>query len=576
MKGRRAAKLKMPTWATGPPLAGDRQGGPLPPRRWGLARTVPVLLGCGLVAAVAMFTNLSYGLPLYYHPDEPIKAMSAVELVRGRIPWRFNHPHFMLFFSAPFLYLGKGMGVHPILAARAAVATLGVATVCLLFVIGRSLAGWTAGVAAALIYATAPLAVVAAHDFKEDIPLAFWLTVQLYFLVRYLRGARSRDLFLAAVALGASVGTKYTGLIAAPMLVGAVALGPAPDRRWKTLGIAALLTAVGFLASTPSVLWHPREFLTGVVFEGQHAIFGHGIQDSLDAEGKFSVRYPGDPLKISAVSSLWTYHLRYSLAPGISIAGLLLMLVGAFTAVTRGDRAWWLVVAGLALLYLALETLPLKPPPFAARYMVILLPYAALLGGGALGFAWQSRLPFKVLVVLLFAATIGINGFASFRQVRAMQHDTRDGARTWIVRNVPHGARLIIPGLIWYTPFAGSFRPQDFPYDIVAVEHPTFSELLTAGLDPRAYLVVSSFNYQRYLDHPDFNPDMYRFYRLLFDRYAPLVTLQAPFRPLGYHNPTIMIFHLAGRSSALPLPSPAVSGDAFAKDRGSLANNIIR
>lgn len=521
-----------------------------------LSSTLLVLIGLVLVGAGLMSWNLSYGLPFYYHPDEPIKGMSAVELVRGRIPPRFNHPQFMLFFSAPFLYVAKGLGAHPILAARASVATLGVATVLLLFVVGRSLAGRIAGATSALIYVTAPLVVVAAHDFKEDIPLAFWLTVQLFFLVRYLRAGRPRDLYLAAAALGVAIGTKYTGLIAIPLLASAVIFGfrPASERYWKMLVIAGGLAIAGFLFSTPSILRYPRDFMTGLSFEAQHAVFGHGLRDELDAAGGYSVKHQGDPLRISAISSLWTYHLRYSLVPGISIAGLILVLVGAFMTVRRGDRAWWLVSAALGLFYFALETLPLKPPPFAARYMVVVVPYAALLGGGALATAWESRPPLKVLIGLLFAVTIGMNGFRSIQQVRAMRPDTRDTAREWIVQHVPQGARLILPGLIWYTPFAGSLRQQDVPYEIVPLETPSFSELLTTSLDPRSYLVVSSFNYQRHLDHPDFDPEMSRFYRLLFDRYAPLTTIQVPFQPLGYHNPTIMVYHLAGGPSDPPVP----------------------
>src|SRR3990172_1623624 len=65
--------------------------------------SILLLLGCALVAAYLMYTNLSYGLPFYYHPDEHIKAISAVELARGRAPMRFNHPQFMLFFTVPFI-----------------------------------------------------------------------------------------------------------------------------------------------------------------------------------------------------------------------------------------------------------------------------------------------------------------------------------------------------------------------------------------------------------------------------------------------------------------------------------------
>jgi hypothetical protein len=503
------------------------------------------LLGCVLVAGYLLYTNLSYGLPFYYHPDEPVKAKTAVELARGQVPMRFNHPQFMLVFTVPFIYIGDRFGVHALLAARAAVATLGVATVCLLFIVGKSLAGRMAGVVAALLYATAPLTVVTAHYFKEDIPLAFWLTVQLLFLVRYLRGARSRDLFLAAGALGGAMGTKYTGLIGLPLLVGAVLFGPPSSGRWKLLANGALLAAAAFVVATPTILWHPARFMIGVYFEGLHAIFGHGIKGFWDAEGRFLTAYPRGALTISPVSSLWTYHLRYSLVPGISLTGVVLALVGAFMAVTRGDRAWWLVATGLGLFYLILETLPLKPPPFAARYMVVVLPFAALLGGGALALAWEDGTARKAAIGLLCAATIAFNGYRSLQQVQAMRPDTRDVARTWIMRNIPHGARLVLPGLIWYTPFAGgSFKWRDVPYDIVALQEPSYSELLTASLDPRAYLIVSSFNYQRHLDFPDVDPDAARFYRMLFERYMPLATFSVPFRSLGFHNPTIQIFRL--------------------------------
>lgn len=544
-EAKRERKSKKPTqgrdktrFLQGPPI-------PLPSsRRLVFSGSIILACACCLVAAYLMYSNLSYGLPLYYHGDEPYKAVSAVELARGSVPSRFNHPQFMLFFSVPFLRVGASLAVHPLLAARAAVATLGVATVFLLFLVGKSLAGRMTGFAAALFYATAPLAVVAAHDFKEDIPLAFWLTVQLLFMVRHLRGARSSDLFLAAVALGGAMGTKYTGLIGAPLLVGSVFLGPARDRWWKLLPITALLATGGFLLSTPSILWYPGEFLAGLSFEAQHAILGHGLQKSPEVAAGYSAT-SGSPLRISPIAYVWTYHLRYSLVPGISIGGVLLALVGAFMAVTRGDRAWRLVASGMVLFYMLLESLPLKPPPFAARYMVVVLPYAALLGGGALASAWQGGRLSRTAMILLCAATIGFNGFRSFQQVEAMRPDTRDEARAWIFRNVPQGARLIIPGMIWYTPFAGSFNEPDFPYDIAALQEPSFSELLTASLDPQAYLVVSSFNFQRYLDHPGFNPDASRFYRHLFERYTPLATFTVPFRPLGFHNPKIEIFRLS-------------------------------
>jgi 4-amino-4-deoxy-L-arabinose transferase-like glycosyltransferase len=510
------------------------------------------MLACALIAAYLMYSGLSYGLPLYYHPDEPRKAVAAFKLAHGAVPDRFNHPQFMLVFSAPFIHIGKALDIHPLLAGRAAVATLGVATVCLLYWVGSMLGGPLAGSAAALLYATAPLAVVAAHDFKEDVPLAFWLSLQLLFLVRYIRNGGSRDLYLAALAVGGAVGTKYTGLMGIPLLAVGFLWGSASHRRWEQLLLTLPMMIGGFLVTTPTVLANPAAFLLGLSFEVQHALFGHGMKQSAVAGGGISIMEPGSYITISPIPYLWTYHLRYSLAPGLSVAGLLLAGAGAVMTVRGGSRRWWLVVASLGLFYTILESLPLKPPPFAARYMVTVLPPAVLLGGGAVALAWQRGPLLKGLVSLLFVATIGINSYESARQVAAMRPDTRDMAREWAYAHLPRGARLILPGLIFYTPFGGSFDQPDVPFELIDLQTFSFSEVMEAGLDRHAYVVVSSFNYQRHLEYPNHDPDASRFYRTLFERYTPLATFAPPFPSLGFHNPTIQIFRLSEDLSAPP------------------------
>ncbi len=496
-----------------------------------------------------MFTNLSYGLPLFYHPDEPLKLELMEGIPQGKLPADFRHPHFMLYFSVPFVLAGKLFGVPSHLAARAAVATLGVATVCLLCRVGSLLGGRTAGLAAALFYATAPLAVITAHDFKEDIPLAFWQTLQLLFLVRYLQeGGRPRDLYLSAFALGGAIGTKYTGLTASALQFGAGLLGPRSGRRWRALGIAVLAVGVTFLICTPASLLAPRSFLLDAGFEGQHAMFGHGVDQT--AQGRTVAE---NVLRISGPSYLWSYHLRYSLLPGISAAGLLLTAIGVAVALARGGGAWRLVASGLVLFYVLLETLPLKPPPFAARYMVAVLPYAALLCGRAAALTLEGTFARRLLIALVAVATLGLNGAETMRQVRAMAPETRDTARGWIFQHVPPGSSLIVTGIPQYGPLRYKSRPPDFPYNFYIAPESTLTQLLQARLDKPAYLIVSSFWYQRFLDHPDFEPETHRFYRMLFDRYTPVATFSAPFRPLGFHNPAIQIFRL-GEASPTSAP----------------------
>jgi hypothetical protein len=505
--------------------------------------TTLLVLACGLVAAALMFKNISYGLPFYYHPDEVGKLFNVKALVDRAAAPDFRHPHFMLFFSLPFLYVGKALGADPflLLFARASVATLGVATVCLLFFTGRLLAGTLAGLSSALLFAAAPLAVVAAHDFKEDIPLAFWLTLQIFFLIRYLRDERARDLWFAAVAVGVAIGTKYTGLLSVPLVIGVI-LFQRKEGRLATVGMVLLLAIVGFILATPDIFRQPARFLNGVVYELQHAVAGH--LDPVSEADQWEKR-----LRISPVVHLWTYHLRYSLLPGFSAPGLLLALVGACVIIRRDKRAGWLLCAGLALYYFAVETLPLKPPPFAARYVVPVMPFAALLAGSALSFERQGRAWLKVLLCCLLAGTLISNGYNSYRQVQAMRPDTRDEARDWILRNVPYGAQLVIPGFEAYSPFGDQSGPVSQArqvYEFAPVIRSAEEALRQATSDPKNYVVVSSFTYQRYLDRPEINPEMYRFYNALLARYTPVAKFESSFVPLGFHNPTIRIYHPAG------------------------------
>ena len=546
---KQTGKLKPRIGRKGPALAADRpSGAPQAAAAEPFAWTLSLTLACGLLAAYLMCTNLSYGLPFVYHPDEARKLQLAAELAQGNLPRFFAHPHFMLTFSIPFILAGKGIGLLPHLGARAAVASLGVATAILLFFIGRSVAGRIGGVGAAFFFATAPLAVIAAHDFKEDIPLAFWLAVQLLFLIRYLKGARPRDLYLAAAALGGAVGTKYTGLAATLLLAGCVLFGPATERRWQRLGKATLLAGLVFVLCTPAILIEPVAFMADASFEARHAMIGHSSEMVWDRTGRLET---GKPLKISPLSSFWTYHLRHGLVPGISIPGLLLTAVGLYVALSKGGAPGRLVASGFVLFYFLLESLPLKPPPFAARYMVAALPYAALLVGQAVAAAWKGSAAQRLVVGVLCAATLGLNGFHAIQQVQAMRPDTRDMARAWVFDHVPQGFRLIVPGPLSYSPIPYPSQPAGFPYHVM-VSADRSSRTLEMGRDPQAYVIVSSLDYQRYLDHPDFDPEATRFYRRLFERYSPVATFEVPFRPIGFHNPAIQIFHLGDS----PLSSP--------------------
>jgi hypothetical protein len=118
-----------------------------------------------------------------------------------------------------------------------------------------------AGPWAALLVATAPMAILQATSTQNDVVVAGYLLAAAYFLVRAFAGDGKpvRDLALAGAAVGLAFATKGTAYFLAVPLAGAaawaaagrIARGPGPERRaWATGLLAAaalvLLPNIGF------------------------------------------------------------------------------------------------------------------------------------------------------------------------------------------------------------------------------------------------------------------------------------------------------------------------------------------
>src|SRR3990172_8509023 len=105
------------------------------------------------------------------------------------------------------------------------------ATVLFVFLAGRRLYGPAAGLAGAILMASAPLAIQQAHFFVVDPFLAFFTTAVLYFSVRAAQEGRRADYLLAGLALGLGAAGKGTALLVTPAIVLA-----AVAHAWPALG----------------------------------------------------------------------------------------------------------------------------------------------------------------------------------------------------------------------------------------------------------------------------------------------------------------------------------------------------
>jgi 4-amino-4-deoxy-L-arabinose transferase-like glycosyltransferase len=124
-------------------------------------------------------------------------------------------------------------------------ALLGVATVALVFLIVRRMAGPVAGLLAALVMALTPVAVSMFRFNNPDALLTFLLVAAAWALVRALRTGRTRWLLLSAAVVGLAFDTKYLqAYIVLPALVLTYfVLGPHGwlRRSWQLLAAAGAL-----------------------------------------------------------------------------------------------------------------------------------------------------------------------------------------------------------------------------------------------------------------------------------------------------------------------------------------------
>jgi hypothetical protein len=102
--------------------------------------------------------------------------------------------------------------------ARMPVVLLSLWTGLVVFLWGRDLFGPWAGVLALGLFAFDPNAIAHSRFVTMDAPLACFMLTCLYFLWRYTRRGSRVDLVVAGLALGATLTTKFSGLVLLPVV----------------------------------------------------------------------------------------------------------------------------------------------------------------------------------------------------------------------------------------------------------------------------------------------------------------------------------------------------------------------
>jgi hypothetical protein len=217
----------------------------LPLSRWrtgAVARALP-LIGYGGAAggfALAVLFRFWHLNSVGFNSDEAVYAGQARALAHDQHVLRL----FPVFRAHPLLFqtllsVGYRLGGGDLMG-RSFAAAFGLGTVVLVYMTGRLLYGRRAGIIGALVIALMPYDVLVSRQVLLDGPATFFATASLYLVARYATTLQRPWLYAAGAAMGLTILSKETSILAIGALFVFFALSPEVETRTRDLAFSGL------------------------------------------------------------------------------------------------------------------------------------------------------------------------------------------------------------------------------------------------------------------------------------------------------------------------------------------------
>jgi 4-amino-4-deoxy-L-arabinose transferase-like glycosyltransferase len=455
-------------------------------------------------AALLRFWSLGSGIPYALGVDEPEIVERAVHIIKSGDfnPHFFDYPSLYIYLQAlvavPRFIWGALSGQWGTLAAapasafyvwaRAVTATLGTATVYLVYRCARRWDEPTALVAAAIM-AVMPLHVRESHFALTDVPVTFFVALTWLLSLAAHRRPDTWRFVLAGAAAGLATATKYNAVFAIVMPLLACTAPRMRLSRLQAVAIVAAACAVAFVIAAPYTLLDLPGFLDGFA--------------------RLVAAYNGPS---PAQSPVVTYakHLRNAVGWPGAIAGAAGLLLGIVQIAKGPNRATWALAIVFPVVYYVFIA---RQHIVFARYLLPAVPFVAVLGAVAIVAAtrWvgaRSRRGALIVAAVLVGAAVAPGAVTAVQFDREIGRTwTSELAYQWILTHIPHGSRVVIESrnLLLPVGYDATNVPQ--------LRQQSLDAYRAAGV---SYLVASSQCYGPYLASPAWDPAAYADYMRLF------------------------------------------------------------
>ena len=406
------------------------------------------------LGAAFRFYNLGWGAPYFhFHIDEHVVFTDAYLLARDTHAAAMSPKFFMYSPLPPYILnvlvrmyeafvrpldmaLPRDQVTYMILG-RAISATLGTATIPLVYLIASRMAGRVAGVLAAFFLAGSVIHLRDSHFFSLDVSMAFFTVLTWCFLVRTVERGGIGATIGSGVGLGLSLLSKYSAAFLAPLIGVAELLSPGgpvgirPFRPWIRVAIrSAAAVALGlavFLVGYPLVIEYFSKFRTDIK---------DWVIDPLSGTSK--PEWIAQFADVNAVPYWFTNLLWWGLGPALeiwSIAGVIWLLF-------RRDRLA-LLAAAFPIAYGLSAGRTASIAPFI-RYAVPLAPplavTAAVLSADLLRQPRWRRLGATATAIVM---TVTLGWAVAYMNVYR-EPDSRLEASQWLLKYVPQDSKILI------------------------------------------------------------------------------------------------------------------------------------
>ncbi len=482
-----------------------------------------IFLSCILLLSLALQSyKLNWGLVSDNMGFMEISAFHIVEVIIVNIPLNMmetgdlNPHHFVepsMFYNllyAVFAVITKVTALHSITQyvyiARIISVLFTAGTVLLVYLIGKEAGGTAVGLYAALLMAINPYYLWFSSIAKEDTMMVFMLTLSMYLFIRYLSEGRTGYFFLSMAAAGFAGSTKYPAGMMLPflLLLYLVYSRTAPMKEIvRNAGISLGIYVLAFAAGTPYSLLATNEFLAGASGEFLHYMTSHpGFIHFTWFEHVETITGLWD------AANIWGKN-GYGLSLLLVMAGIFFVISRLRDGAERRERYIWYMLSGWIILTIFVFFFLIKIK--MGNQMMIMTPAAMVIAG--FGFErGLSRLPSPHLkiaaggTVLLLIFTYAASGIVS------SSNDNRYYAANWLSANADRNASI---GMTLFVYVPAEFKNK-------AIMNTDVRLLENAGYD---YIILSGWEYERYLESPETYPVEAGFYRAVLSgntKYKPV------------------------------------------------------